>query len=444
MSKQNGGGWKDYWENCERMFTLWQDSLSQFRPDNLMEMFGEKGKDKETWQGWWKTQEKMHDAWKDAMTQFRPEKMMEMFTGQGKDEDLWSVWWKNQVNMTDFWKDSLRPDKMMELFSGQGKDKNPWQDWYKTMAENLREYMKWSPTSVGKDTYEKVLQGSDLYMKVFSFWMDLLVKMPIKLDAGTWKESSTFWMRQYNQILDSFFALHLPEPTKELLKNLTETTETSQQVFLNFYQPWFDTSEELREKFSRSLKGDKEAYTDFLRDWREVYQETFGKVFRMPAFGLSRESFEKLTGSMDSYIHYISSVNEFYTTLYKIGYDAMEKLVRKIPELSREGMAPETFKDFYHLWWQTNEEAYLELFQTESYAKLQGEMLDSWVQFKKHYDQWLGEFFGKLPVPTYKEMDSLYKSVYQLKKGLKEQALMIKELNEKLDALSFKGKEGAL
>ena len=72
-----------------------------------------------------------------------------------------------------------------------------------------------------------------------------------------------------------------------------------------------------------------------------------------------------------------------------------------------------------------------------------GETVDAWVKFKKRYDELLDDFIShNLPIPTEKEMDALYKTVYQLRRTIKEQGKKIEELSAKIDSMNPEGGAG--
>jgi len=365
--------------------------------------------------------------------------MMEMFTGKGKD--TWQNWWQNQNKIFDLWKESMsfQNGKIFELpgIMDWFSPERFYQNWLKMMAESFKEYLKWIPDIVSKESFEQTMQKADGCWKPFTFWSSMAEKLPVKEDVEKWKGFCQSLVQNYDKMLDSY-SLNFPEPVKLMLKSSVEMAGSFQQFLFNFFQPWLDYSPELRENFFRFIKGDHKACIDFLRIWYQAYQESYGKFLQIPALGLSRESFEKLASSIDSYMRYMTVYSEFFSTLYKIGYEALENLIKKTAEMAGEGKAPTTFKDFYQLWWQTNESAYLELFKTDSFAKMLGEVVDAGVEFKKNFDELLVEFFSMLPVPTKKDMDSLYKSVYQLRKALKDQVRKTEELSEMLEQLNRK------
>ena len=70
---------------------------------------------------------------------------------------------------------------------------------------------------------------------------------------------------------------------------------------------------------------------------------------------------------------------------------------------------------------------------------LLGQLVNAGVRFKKRYDDLLIEFIGKfLPIPTNGDMESVYKTAYQLKKENRELVRRTEELEKKLAALEEK------
>ena len=431
MSEKDNNPMKSWWDTQEQMLKLWKES---------MEKMGSS-------QGWMETQKNMFDVWGKSFAPFQPDKMAEMFSPQG--QDAWQDWWKMQQKMFDFWKDAMQSFQPGKPFEAYGmKDwslpfGSMYQEMMKGSASAYQEFMKLIPTGIGRETFEKMTQASQIYQNLMSFWNQFFQTLPGKDDVVKWKEFSQNWMENYNTILDDFFSLNLPEPFRSLMKTPAELTEMYQDVFFNFFQPWVDVSDELQAKYTEAMKGDRDAYLEFLKVWHEAYQNSYGKVLRVPAFGLSRESFEKLSGSIDSFMQYLAASNKFSAALYKTGQDVMERLTMKVADLAEKSEAPSTFREFYQLWWHTNEEAYFELFKTESFSQMLGETVDAWVKFKKRYDELLDDFIShNLPIPTEKEMDALYKTVYQLRRTIKEQGKKIEELSAKIDSMNPEGGAG--
>jgi class III poly(R)-hydroxyalkanoic acid synthase PhaE subunit len=365
-------------------------------------------------------------------------------------KSLLNEWWERQEKFLDVWKEScvsLRPDKMMDClktqadtmrtFWGPGSDLTRfYQDWLKLSSQSMQEFVRRAPGGVGADTMDKLLQATDVYTRLFSFWQDLFAGMPKERGEQKWLRFTEDMLENYNSVLNAFFAVNLPDSLKELVKSPLELSGLYRQVLTNMFKPWLESSEELQEKFRKTLQGDRQACMDFVKVCTESYQEASSNILQMPVLGLSKETVEKILGSLDSFNKMASSAANFSAAMYQVGYEAMGKLIQNMIELSKNDAAPDSFKDFYKAWWQTNEEAYFNLFKTESFSKILGEMVDAAASFKKRYDDLLMETVsGSLPVVTNREFDNLSKAVYDLKKALRIQAKRIEEISLEMERL---------
>lgn len=344
--------------------------------------------------------------------------------------------------MFNLWKDALDKVNTPGAQNWNMPYGDVYQDMMKGFASGYRGFMKFLPTGINLETFERMTQAGEIVNHFLFLWNSFFVNFPDKDDIMKWKDSLDSWLENYNRILDYFFSLHFPEPVRTLLKTPVEIGGLSQGIIFNFLQPWVEVSKELQSKYLEAIKGDRGAYLDFIKLWNEAYQGSFGKILRIPAFGMSREALESWSASIDSLMKHLAASNKFSAALLKTGQDVMEHLMRKIMELAEEGQAPSTFNEFYQLWWRTNEEAYLELFKTDSFSRLMGETVDAWVLFKKQYDDLIDNFISQsLPVPTAKEMDDLYKAVYQMRKTVKEHSKKIEEIDAWMEGQSSKGSD---
>lgn len=369
------------------------------------------------------------------------------------NKDLTTPWWEAQRKVTEFWQQAFKQfepanmtemfSKQMELFYGQGK--NPGNDfmqfytqWLNQSGTAFREMAKWMPEGAARQTMEKMLQAGETWAKLYSFWSENMVAMPGKNEFGKWQEFSAQMMQNYDQVLDSLFAVSLPEPVKTVMKSPAELCEIYHDTCQNIIEPWVKVTPQLQEKMAGVFQGDRNAYAELQELWLKTLEEAWGKVLKMPMFGQNREAVEKALRGLDTYIRMVSATNRFSSNLYKVGYDAMEKIMKNMTAAA--GTEPTSFHDFYTLWWQTNEEAYNELFKSESFSEILGETVDAFVSFKRQSDDLIAEAIrNNLPLPTNKEVDSLSKSVQQLKRNVRDHNRQLKEINEKLDVLLSKG-----
>ncbi|NPV92831.1 MAG: hypothetical protein HPY50_18855 [Firmicutes bacterium] len=423
--------WQNWQKMQEKSMEFWKDTMTRNQPYKVAEKINEPFRD--MWTEWWKNQEEFLNLWKDSVSSAEPDRLKDIFSGPYRG--VWQEWWK-YVSPSDL------QDKMSEMF-GSGefpeKVKKFYQDWYKMASGSAEEYFKTVSTATGKETFEKLMQSANVYTRLLTFWSEMASRLPAEGEIEKWMETYQKWAEDYGRVLESFFTIFFPEQLRGLMVNPSESLSAYQQFFFNMFQPWLGSSNELQKNFLLALKGDRDAYLEFLKGVNEAYQESVGKHFGIPGIGITKENLEKLANSMESFMVYTSSINEITSTLYKIGFETWEALMKKIGALAAEGKAPESFKEVYQLWWKVNEEAYFNLFKTEEFGKMLGKTTEAWARFREKYENLASDMLSYLPVPNRKEMDSLEKTVYQLKRTVREQAKKIEELNKKLDAFKKGG-----
>lgn len=362
--------------------------------------------------------------------------------------NLFEMWMDSQQKMMEQWKDFMNP--FMQTQGQESSEKDNWfhpekwleyyREWFKMSTQGFEDFLKLQPAgTVNTETWQKVVQSMDVYMQLFNLWTDMTRNFSPDTAPEKVSDFVAKWTENQRKVLDIYLTMNLPEPVKGLMSNTFEISSMYSDTIMQFIKPWLDSSTNLQEKAKAMLRGDHDAYLEFLREWRRAYEESYGKVLRVPALGMSRENFEKLLAGVDSYMQYMAAANEFTAQISKIGSEAMEKLAHRYIDLLKEDKAPKTFREYYRFWVQHTEEAYFEMFKTDSFAMLLGQLVNAGVRFKKRYDDLLVEFIGKfLPIPTSDEMDSVYKATYQLKKENRELTRRTEELEKKLIALEEK------
>jgi len=277
----------NWWEIQGQMLDMWKESMDKMKSAKASGSTDDATK--KMMENWMESQKNMMEFWQKSMTQFQPWKMGNMFSSQ--ETDALRNWWEMQQKMLTYWQDAMNSFQTGGFF--YPADFKGWtmpsvdiyQEMMKRTTSAYREFMKMIPTQVGQETFEKMSQTSDMYKSLLLFWESYFSNLPGKEDLDKWKEISSASLQSYNKILDEFFSLNLPEPFRSFMKTPAELSGLYQEVFINFFQPWIDTSGQLQAKYMEAAKGDREAYLDFLRLWQEAYSNSFGKILQMPALG---------------------------------------------------------------------------------------------------------------------------------------------------------------
>ncbi|MCL1852739.1 MAG: hypothetical protein FWF88_06860 [Peptococcaceae bacterium] len=296
-----------------------------------------------------------------------------------------------------------------------------WQDAMKSMSMFI-------PNPALRDGFDRFVNAYQMFNSLQSYWDTFLKSVPT--DVTDWNAYAKPILDYYQNLSTGFLQPFMPEQLKSIFALPFEDMTAIQQTFTNFFKPWLEDSAELQGLYFKSLQGDKEAYQEFLKAWAEVYKNSVSKLLNAPAVGASRESVEKMMKLLDYYVNFAVSFNEYTVMISALLSETMEKLLKHLVELQAEGKQPQTFMEFYKIWSSFNEQAFQELFVTDTFAKIMNETVSAGSKLKVMFDDYMQDLLAFLPLPNRREIDGVEEEVYLLRKRVKTLEKEIKTLKE--------------
>jgi hypothetical protein len=142
---------------------------------------------------------------------------------------------------------------------------------------------------------------------------------------------------------------------------------------------------------------------------------------------------------METWGKYVSKMNEMQAMLYKASMSAWEKVLQAMSERSASGTPLNNFDEFYSEWSSINEKEYLDLFNTDEYAALQGELLELQVKLSRSYEKQMETFLQPFPVVLRSQLEDLYKMNHELRTRINDLESMIEDLKEQMRNKSDQG-----
>lgn len=300
-------------------------------------------------------------------------------------------------------------------------------------------------TSYSADPYEafkKIKQSNEIYGEFYKVWQN--IKRESAPTEASMKKAYEEWTLQCVDYMKKNYLPYIPEPMRNIFEKSMEVMESYKIATSKFLEPWISSEKELNDNFFKGFLNNPSAYLEYLKLWKENYDKSFSKLINTPMMGIDRELLEKQFESYDKFIRFSVLVNEFSANIYKLMHETMEKIFQDYMEMYKEGIEPKTFEEFYKYSTEKINNAYSKLFFSDEFSKLVGHVVDAMTNFKIEADKLWEEYLSFIPVPKKTEMDSVYKTVYDIKKemkGMKKEFDDMKNyLNEQNGVGKFKGK----
>lgn len=278
---------------------------------------------------------------------------------------------------------------------------------------SYEEYMKkFTEMFPMMDDYAKLFEvkvpGLEMYNQLFDFYKGVMNP----------EDFAKNLQENYNKMMTSFIQNAIPNAdVAELFKHPQHLTEQCVQFYQNMMRPWMQLDEEL---VKNVLNGDADAAIKFFTEIGDRYEATFGKVVKMMNLGINMEAANEQQAAMDAYYKMMFSAGKLSSIMTKSNNANVQTLTETYKNMMKEGQKVSTFKEFYDLWYNTSEKAMEDLFATAEFSKAFADFTDKYFLYLAASNKVVERNLSSLPIPTNKDMDGLYKTVYDLRKAVRD------------------------
>jgi len=361
-----------------------------------------------------------------------------LFTNNNsKPEEFLKNWYNQQMTsmkqMTDF------NQSIYNSMVNYGKNANDYNNSFATMNNAWTNiYNSWMNTintsydafsqniknPFNADMFKNMFEGGQIYMKVQEIFQPMMSAIKNSdFSVDTWKNiySQENYKKMTEQVFGSFFNnASLKEVFDNASKQMQNFFVTQNGLGKEYYEQMKNMSTQFPELFS----GDAEHMKDLYSKMNNVFAKTFEPLLKLANPGKEKENVEATIALLDKVTEYSIKQSELQAQLYKTMQASMESLVKetqdKYKDLQAGNFTMPTATELYNEWVKTNEKMYSELFATDEFSKVKAEALNLSMEVKKHFQHQFENVFEQYPVVFKSEMEEIYKTMYDLKKTVKD------------------------
>lgn len=350
-----------------------------------------------------------------------------------KPEEFFKNWYSQQMDsvkkMTDF------NQSIYNSFSNFGKPgheyvnnfttansawTNIYNNWMSTLNNSYQTLMKQMPNVTNQDAFKNMFETSQMYLKLQEFWQPAYKAFQNgQFSADTFK--NYFKPEQYKALTEQMFGNHfqsanLKDVFDTSIKNIHEFFTTNNNLSKEYYEQMQTISKD----FPNLISGDFAKISELYSQVNNVFGKTFEPVLKLATPGKEKEAIEANIQLLDKIAEYSVRNAELQYHFYITSQKAVEAAAKK----SFEGMNSNTneiqgFNDFYNDWVKTNEALYTDLFSSDEFSKVKGEVMNLGMDVKKHFEKQFENVFNVYPVAFRSDVDELTKTIHDLKKQVK-------------------------
>lgn len=243
---------------------------------------------------------------------------------------------------------------------------------------------------------------------------------------------------EYNKIISQAFSF----PSEETMKQFTEQINMLVGYLGGVGQIAGTNVGELTQMSAKALTAFTQGKVDdaakIYVDMIDSIQKPVNPITNMVFFGRDRVAIELLQEMLKGYVLFAAQYSKMQQMVFGVGKDALANMTGYIILQAKEGKAPRTFDEFFHIFVGASEKAFDVLFNKDEYAKLQGELAVSGARVKEQTDKFVELMISELPIATRSELDEAYKSIHFLKTQVRRLERKLAEQEEAMESAPAK------
>lgn len=302
---------------------------------------------------------------------------------------------------------------------------NMYNSWLNTFNSSFDSMSKNMNNTFNKDVFTNFMQGNQVYAKMQEFFQPM---------------SSMMQKGQFNMdaFKNQFTADAYTNLTKQMFGNLYNQSSI-QQVYDNGIkqlQDFFANQNNLGKEYYAQMQNITKDFPklfpandtlgsmkDFYGQVNNVFGKTFEPLLKLVNAGKEKENAEAMIALMDRMTEYSIKQAELQSFLTSTAKKGVEKIAQEYSEKYNNHKALTQMpnaQEMYAEWVKVNETLFTELFASEEFSKVKGEALNLSMDVKKHFEKQFESTFASYPVVFKSEVEELQKTIYDLKKQVKD------------------------
>jgi class III poly(R)-hydroxyalkanoic acid synthase PhaE subunit len=286
-----------------------------------------------------------------------------------------------------------------------------------------------------KDVAQRFLNNRDLLVRFLKLSVEAWQDIFPKIESGDdWQNVLKKYTEQMQSQLNIFSSSYLTatKNTGELWQLYLEETQ-------KFSQLWTDPLGLSMGNMSKAFSGNSSALIELNNFyWNLLYEETFGSLMQTPLLGPTREFNGKLLSGFEAWTNLYKSSIDYQLVLGDIQVKSFESLMKELVAKAEKGENIDDWKQFQTLWSQVADDVFEKAFCEEHNLKVRGEFLNNLNKYRIQQQGLMEVYLHMMNLPSRHEIDEVHRTIYELKKEVKQLKKTIAKYEENSENLAAK------
>ncbi|HQE12499.1 MAG TPA: poly(R)-hydroxyalkanoic acid synthase subunit PhaE [Flavipsychrobacter sp.] len=429
---QKGSEWYKNWlDNQKNIFTKVSEKGTNLNEDlqkNATQM-------NEYYQNWFNTQmNQAKQMWEMNNSYFQNAMNSNKNAATSNPMEMWNNmtnnWnnWMSNMNNTQNWFNGLQQWNNMFNIDAY---KNASQNWtgifnqYNDILNNgFAKFQENLQNGTTQDVYKNMMNATEGFTKFYEMWMPMWKSIQDKtFNMEVYKQ----WMNPvaYKDMMDKYFGF-MPENSRQYMQ---QASEMFQNNFKQASQNNWNNYEQVRNMLNQAMPvNTTEMFGNMMSGYNAFYNNMneatapFTKMMTPNAQTKTLVEWQDLSNRIA--VYNIKNA-ELQYMMYTQGTKVMDNLAQNIATKIQKGQDVNSIMALYQEWMNISDKTFVELFESDAYSQLMAEVSAMQLKLRKDIEMQMEKFMTGIPVATRSEMDEMYKTIYDLKKQVRQLEKML-------------------
>ncbi len=432
---EKGNEWYNNWmENQKSFFTQTTDKATETantaknNASNMTEFF----------QNWYNTQmafgkniwETSQNFMKDAAGKATTGNPMEQATAAYNN---WMNQWNNMfnnMNTANTWMNNMQQFANMNPFNvdawktASTDMTGMFNQFYQMLNNGFSEWQGHLQNGTTQDAFRNMLNSTESFTRFYQIWAPMWKSIQEKT-FNTEMYKNMMSPVAYQEFMDKFFGF-MPENARQYMQQMTTLMQNGAKQFgatgMNGYN-------QMR-RMMASMPGmnGNEAFGNMLsmyENMQTMVQNTVSPIAKMVTPNQYTKNMSEWQDIADRSMVYNIKNAQLQYMMYVQGTKVMDALAESVMHKLEQGQEVKSMMALYQEWLSISDKTFVELFEGDEYSELMAEVSAIQLKLRKDMEAQMEKALAGIPVATRTELDELYKTIYDLKKEVRQLSRML-------------------
>lgn len=432
---EKGSTWYNNWmENQKKFFNQSTEKATETaetakaNASNMTEFF----------QNWYNTQmswgknlwDTTQNWMKDATGKATSTNPMEQATAAYNN---WMNQWNNMfsnMNTTNNWMNNMQQFSNMNPFNMDAWKNastdmtSAFNQWYQMVNNGFSEWQGHLQNGTTQDAFRNMLNSTESFTRFYQMWSPMWKSIQEKT-FNTDMYKSMINPAAYQELMDKFFGF-MPEGARQYMQQMTTLMQNGAKQAATTGIGGYN---QMKQMFA-SMPGFNaaEGFNNMLgmyENMQSMFQNAVSPIAKMVTPNQYTKNIAEWQDIADRTAVYNIKNAQLQYMMYAQGTKVMDALAESVMHKMEQGEEVKSMMALYQEWLNLSDKTFVALFESDEYSQLMAEVSALQLKLRKDMEAQMERALTSIPVATRSELDELYKTIYELKKEVRQLSRML-------------------